>query len=112
MSYAPTCPYCNTDLDEPIPQALQGSIQVRCPSCGLLYSYSQELGSLPIEDEFNYQLSPSLFGKKITVGPKTDMKDLSRDSNNRTCIYLCLVSPFLILVALLVFVLVLSMLNS
>jgi hypothetical protein len=85
---------------------------VRCPSCGLLYRYSQELGSLPVEDEFDYQLSPGLFGKKITIDSKTDMKDMSKDSSNRTCIYLCVVSPFLILAGFLIFALILSMLNS
>lgn len=101
MSGMPLCPYCGTDLGEPIPNALQGIIQLRCPACSRLYEYSEELGSLPIDIEPIYHLSSGLFRRKIAVGSQNE--DIASDDSSRLSSYLCfcLLSPILVLLLIL-----------
>ena len=85
---------------------------MKCTSCGLLYGYSKEVGSFPIDDEAIYQLSRGLFSKRIEVGLKEDKKNWNEDSINKTCIYVCLISPIIILIIILAIGFLLSIVQS
>jgi len=90
------CPQCGQPLDEPIPQALVGSIQVKCPFCDMVYSFQrqEDVGSLKKEVESYLSVGP--FRRKLVVG--VGGKPREGDSSTRlfSCLVLCLVGPMII----------------
>ncbi len=41
MEDHPICPHCGRGLDEDIPLALEGVIQLQCPFCEMIYSFQR-----------------------------------------------------------------------
>jgi hypothetical protein len=57
------CPHCGLEIQEAIPSAVIGTIQLRCPNCGMTFSYQQETEEPILENE-DYYFSTGLFRRK------------------------------------------------
>jgi len=92
------CPQCGQLLDEPIPQALVGSIQLKCPYCDMVYSFQREEHVGVLESEIESYLSPGPFRRKLVV--RSGGEPRKGDSSTRlfSCIVLCLFGPIIIFV--------------
>lgn len=107
MSGTPVCPYCNESLEESIPSMIQGTIQLRCPACSRIYGYSKDFGAFPIEEQLDYHFSAGPF-RKVRVGVHDSFDKNKETTKLRLFIFLCLLSPIIILF----FFMILSLLVS
>lgn len=102
------CPQCGRPLDEPIPQALIGSIQVKCPFCDMIYSFQrQEDVSSPEKDVESY-LSAGPFRRKIVISDRGELYEGDSSTKLFSCLVLCLLGPMIILGVYLVITYLLS----
>ena len=77
MSEYPECPFCEHRLTEPVPQSLEGSIKLRCPSCEQRYEYIPHTGSFPLEDDFGINVSKGILGPHVVTGSSESEDDIS-----------------------------------
>lgn len=77
MSEYPECPFCEYRLTEPVPQSLEGSIKLRCPSCEQRYEYIPQTGSFPLEDDFGIKVSKGILGPHVVTGAPESEDDIS-----------------------------------
>ncbi|MFX1481770.1 MAG: hypothetical protein ACFFCP_01125 [Promethearchaeota archaeon] len=57
MTTVPRCPYCDTPIDEPVPESIDGPITLRCKSCEERFEYDPDRGSYPIEGDFSIRIT-------------------------------------------------------
>ena len=90
------CPQCGQALDESIPLALVGSIQVKCPFCDTVYSFQRQEDIEALEKEVESYLSPGPFGRKLVVSNRGEPP--GGDSSTRLfwCLVLCVFGPMII----------------
>lgn len=73
MSEYPECPFCEHRLPEPVPQSIEGSIKIRCPSCAQRFEYIPQTGSFPLEDDFEIKVTKGILGQHVVTGtPESD----------------------------------------
>ncbi|MHA1964876.1 MAG: hypothetical protein ACXACG_04160 [Candidatus Thorarchaeota archaeon] len=77
MSEYPECPFCEHRLTEPVPQSLEGSIKLNCPSCEKQYEYIPQAGSFPLEDDLGIKVSKGILGQHITTRTSESDDDIS-----------------------------------
>ena len=68
MSEYPECPFCEHRLTEPVPESLEGSIKLRCPSCEQRYEYISQIGSFPLEEDLGIEVSEGILGSRVVIG--------------------------------------------
>ena len=67
MSEFPECPFCEHRLTESVPQSIEGSIKIRCPSCEQRYEYIPEEGSFPLEDDLGVMVKKGVLSHRMTT---------------------------------------------
>ncbi|MBY8998862.1 MAG: hypothetical protein KGD60_14130 [Candidatus Thorarchaeota archaeon] len=77
MSEYPECPFCQHRLTEPIPHSLEGSINLRCPSCEQRYEYLPQIGSFPLDDDLGIKVSEGILGPHVVTGSPESDEDVS-----------------------------------
>jgi hypothetical protein len=109
VSAQPICPHCGQVLNEDIPLALVGSILLKCPICGLNYSFHRDEGEYSGDQEEEYHMSTGLFRRKPLRTPTGS----SPTSQIRIWLILCLscVIPLIFLSILAVIISLTSILD-
>lgn len=77
MSEYPECPFCGYRLTEPIPQSIEGSIKLRCPSCAHQYEYIHEIGSFPLDEDLGIKVTKGLLGPHVVDESSMSEGDIS-----------------------------------
>ena len=77
MPEYPVCPFCEHQLEDPIPESLEGSIKLKCPSCSQRYEYFPQMGSYPLDDDLGVQVTKGLLGPHVTTGDSSSEDDVS-----------------------------------
>lgn len=96
----PVCPYCGCSLEMVLPEMVEGQVQIRCPECDSLFSFTHGIGSFPIED-LEIHISTSRLGSRLSIGPPSD--SISKSGNILSRVILCF-SIGLALIVIAVFV--------
>ncbi|MDH4213371.1 MAG: hypothetical protein OEV85_05585 [Candidatus Thorarchaeota archaeon] len=99
MGEEPTCPYCGTIFKESIPEALQGSIQIRCPECDSIFAFTSGAGSFPIEDDLGLHITRSRLGARVSIGDDMDSFGTSSDTLSRTFFCTCMIIIGVLIIA-------------
>ena len=68
MTEHPECPFCEHRLAEPVPESIEGSFKVRCPSCEQRYEHIPGTGSFPLDDDLGIKVSKGLLGPHVVDG--------------------------------------------
>ncbi|MFW9844121.1 MAG: hypothetical protein ACFFEV_06080 [Candidatus Thorarchaeota archaeon] len=89
------CPHCGLELDEKIPLALIGSIQLKCPYCGRFYLFERQDDSATLEEVESY-LSVGPFRRKIAFSGTEEPRPADPLAKNLSCLVLCLIGPMII----------------
>ena len=100
MGEEPTCPYCGTIFKESIPEALQGSIQIRCPECDSIFAFTSGAGSFPIENDLGLHISRGRLGSRVSIGDNSYSFDTSSDTLSRTLFCACVIIIGMLMVAI------------
>ncbi|MFW9806178.1 MAG: hypothetical protein ACFFFK_05565 [Candidatus Thorarchaeota archaeon] len=77
MPEFPVCPVCEYQLEDPIPESLEGSIKLKCPFCSQRFEYSHQMGSYPLEDDLGVQVAKGLLGPHVMTGDSSSDDDVS-----------------------------------
>jgi hypothetical protein len=77
MPEYPKCPFCEHRLTEPVPQSIEGSIKLRCPSCEQRYEYIPEAGSFPLDDDHGIRVTKGVLGPRMTTSTTDAESDIS-----------------------------------
>jgi transcription elongation factor Elf1 len=77
MPEYPKCPFCEHRLTESVPQSIEGSIKLRCPSCEQRYEYIAEAGSFPLDDDHDIKVTKGVLGSRMTTGTTDAESDIS-----------------------------------
>lgn len=97
MEKPPICPHCEQELDEDIPIALEGTIQLKCPFCEMTYSFRRQKDSSSIEAGSEYYFSDGPFQRKLVLGENDDPRKTDSTSKKYSCLFLCLFGPLILL---------------
>lgn len=97
MEEQPICPHCGRGLDEDIPLALEGTMQVRCPFCEMIYSFQRQEDARFIEEDAEYYLSAGPFRKKMVLGDREKQREADSSSKKFSCLFLCLFGPLILI---------------
>ncbi|MGY5880630.1 MAG: hypothetical protein RTV31_10285 [Candidatus Thorarchaeota archaeon] len=90
------CPQCGHALDETIPLALVGSIQVRCPFCEMIYSFQRQEDLDTLEEEVESYLSVGPFRRKFVFSGDQGPRPVDPFAKRFSCLVLCLVGPMIL----------------
>lgn len=112
MEEQPKCPHCEQFLDEAIPLALEGPIQLRCPFCEMTYSFQRREDTSSIEEAAEYYLSSGPFRKKMVFGDKDESREADAMSKRYSCLFLCLFGPMILLGIFLLIVNIISIISQ
>ena len=85
------CPHCNHELGEKIPLALVGSIQLKCPLCGMFYLFQREEDTESLEQEEASYLSGGPFRRRVAVSNDDGLRPVNQLGDRFTCLFLCLI---------------------
>jgi len=77
MAEVPVCPFCEHRLEDDIPEAIEGSIKLRCPKCEQRYEYVPKEGSFPLDEDFGIKVTTGVLGPHIVTGSSTSEDDIS-----------------------------------
>ncbi|RDE17285.1 MAG: hypothetical protein C4K48_00110 [Candidatus Thorarchaeota archaeon] len=99
MTELPACPYCGTLLTDSIPQAVEGSIHVRCPRCDSIYAFTPGIGSLPMEDDMNIHISRGRFSFRVSIGEPPDSFSGGGGFPSRSSAWTCICILSIIIIA-------------
>ncbi len=77
MPEFPACPFCEHRLEDPIPDSLEGSIKLKCPSCEQRYEFIPGSGSFPLEDDYGISVTKGILGPHVVEGDKDSAGDIS-----------------------------------
>lgn len=97
MEEHPICPHCGRGLDENIPLALEGTIQLKCPFCEMTYSFQRQKDSSYVEEDAEYYLSAGPFRRKLVLGDNDEPRKTDPTSKKYSCLFLCLFGPLILL---------------
>ena len=90
------CPHCGHELNETVPLALVGSIQLKCPTCGMFYLFQREGDEDILEQEIETYLSRGPFQRKFVLSRDDRPHPVSSISDRYTYLLLCLIGPLII----------------
>lgn len=90
------CPQCGRELDETIPIALVGSIQVKCPFCDMIYSFQRQEDEDALEEEVESYLSVGPFRQKLVFNDRGGPHERDPITKQFSCLVLCLFGPMII----------------
>ena len=87
------CPRCGHPLGEPIPQALVGSIKVKCLVCEMVYSFRRGKDEDTLEEEGESYLSTGPFRRKIVFSDGVEPHEGDSSTRVLLCVALCIFGP-------------------
>ena len=90
------CPHCGHALDETIPLALVGSIQVKCPFCDMVYSFQRYEDVDSIGEESESYLSAGPFGRKLVFSDEGQPREGNPCTMKFSCLVLWLFGPIVV----------------
>ncbi|KXH70479.1 MAG: hypothetical protein AM326_04345 [Candidatus Thorarchaeota archaeon SMTZ-45] len=74
MSEFPECPFCEHQLTESIPETIEGSIRIRCPSCQQRYEFIPKTGSFPLDEDYGITVTKGILGPHV-ISKSTEATD-------------------------------------
>jgi hypothetical protein len=83
----PVCPYCGCSPEVVLPEIVEGQVQIRCPKCDSLFSFTPGIGSFPVEDDLEIHISTSRLGSRLSIGPPSDT--IGKSGNILSRVILC-----------------------
>ena len=90
------CPQCGSALEEDIPLALVGSIQVKCPFCDMIYSFQRPEDVDTLEEEVESYLSFGPFRRKLIFSERGKPREGDPVTKQFSCLVLCLIGPLIL----------------
>jgi hypothetical protein len=103
MVEEPMCPFCGALYNVAILTHVR-SIQIQCPECESIYTFTPGAGSFPVEEDLSIHVSRGRLGSRISIGQPVDSFESATDSISRVFCYICGAIVFILIIATLVIV--------